>query len=137
MNVVAAVKRLELPADSYAVFGSGGLGLRGWREPHDIDLVVSPELYDQLRERGWREDMSPAGHARVHKGMYEASLQPLTMSGHVFTNDQIIARAEVFEGVPFVRLQDVLAWKRSHRRPKDQDDIKIIESYFEGIGRGV
>jgi hypothetical protein len=39
----------------------------------------------------------------------------------------IIERAEVIDGLPFARLEDVLALKRSYGRPKDLEHARIIE----------
>jgi len=33
------LKKLNIPADSYAVFGSGPLAIRGIREARDIELI--------------------------------------------------------------------------------------------------
>lgn len=42
----------------------------------------------------------------------------------------IIERAEVIDGVPFARLEDVLAFKRSYGHPKDLEHARIIERHL-------
>lgn len=44
--------------------------------------------------------------------------------------DQIITEAEEIAGLPFVRLETVLAWKKRNGRPKDLKDIELIEAYL-------
>ena len=50
MNILQKVKELNLPEGSYVVEGSGVLDVLGIREANDIDLVVSPEVYEKLKE---------------------------------------------------------------------------------------
>ncbi len=53
MNLFEEVKRLDLPPGEYVVIGSGILGALGIRDIADVDLLVSPRVFEQLRERGW------------------------------------------------------------------------------------
>ncbi|MDP3741387.1 MAG: hypothetical protein Q8R08_03630 [bacterium] len=54
-DIVYKVKTLNFPKDSYVVFGGSPLALVGIREANDIDLLVSPEVYSQLKKAGWQE----------------------------------------------------------------------------------
>jgi hypothetical protein len=44
--------------------------------------------------------------------------------------DRLIDTADVIDGLRFVTLALVLAWKRESLRPKDLADIKVIEAYL-------
>jgi hypothetical protein len=44
-----------------------------------------------------------------------------------FNADDLIGRADVFEGLPFARLEDVLLYKQALGRPKDFPDIRAIQ----------
>ena len=46
--------------------------------------------------------------------------------------DALIDDAERIDGLPFARLEDVLAWKRAYARPKDLDHVRLIERYLRG-----
>jgi hypothetical protein len=42
----------------------------------------------------------------------------------------LIDEAEIIDGLPFARLEDVLAFKRSYGRPKDRAHVRLIEDYL-------
>jgi hypothetical protein len=44
--------------------------------------------------------------------------------------DALIDGAERIDGLPFARLEDVLAWKRSYGRHKDLEHVRLIERYL-------
>ena len=44
----APLKELNLPIDQYVVTASGPLGIRNLREIGDIDIIVTPKLWDTL-----------------------------------------------------------------------------------------
>ena len=44
--------------------------------------------------------------------------------------DAIIEDAELVDGLPFARLEDVLAFKRAHGRPKDLEHARLLEAYL-------
>ncbi|GAF93599.1 unnamed protein product, partial [marine sediment metagenome] len=48
MKYLDELKRLDLPKDKYAIFGSGPLAIRGLRENRDLDIIVKPELWEKL-----------------------------------------------------------------------------------------
>ncbi|MGM0482836.1 MAG: hypothetical protein ACQEP6_03180, partial [Patescibacteria group bacterium] len=43
--------KLDLPKDSYAIFGSGPLAVRGLKVLNDIDVVVTDEFFTTLAEK--------------------------------------------------------------------------------------
>ena len=43
--------------------------------------------------------------------------------------DALIDDAKIIDGLPFARLEDVLAFKRSYGRPKDIAHVRLIEDY--------
>ena len=43
----------------------------------------------------------------------------------------LINDAEIFEGVRFVKLKYVLAWKKAFGRDKDKKDVQLIEKHIE------
>ena len=44
----------------------------------------------------------------------------------------IIDKAEIIDGLTFVRLEEVLKWKKMMNREKDKKDVEIIENYLRG-----
>lgn len=129
MDIIRKVKSLNLPLGEYAVFGSGPLVIRGIREAHDIDVVVTPELYQKLKKEGWKEKVWEGGGKHLAKGVFEVT----TKWGCGEYNpaiDQLIDEAEIMDEIPFVRLEEVLKWKQAFGREKDKRDIQLIEDFL-------
>ncbi|MET9598220.1 MULTISPECIES: hypothetical protein [unclassified Streptomyces] len=47
-----------------------------------------------------------------------------------WSTDQLIDEADVIDGVPFMRLGDILRWKIAAGRPKDHADITAIRHLY-------
>lgn len=132
MNIIEEVKKLNLPKGKYAVVGSGPLDIRNIRPAHDIDLIVSQDIYDKLKSMGWEEVNFPnTGRPWVlFHGLFDVSTS-WSVNDYKPSPQQLIRDADLIGGVPFVRLEDVLQWKTTCRRAKDLKDIKLIEEYLE------
>ncbi|MCL4400344.1 hypothetical protein M1506_03695 [Patescibacteria group bacterium] len=122
------VRDIGLPAGGYAIFGSGPMAVRGLRDCRDIDVIVIAEVFDE------------------YKGASGWDIKELNDVEYLFRNDvelwkewgpgewdikQLIEDSEVIEGLPFVRLTEVLKWKKILKREKDLKDIEILEAYFK------
>ncbi|MBI2798192.1 hypothetical protein HYX70_02705 [Candidatus Saccharibacteria bacterium] len=130
MNIIDEVKKLNLPIGSYAVFGSGPMQVRKIKPFNkDIDLIVTPQLYEQMKSAGWDEKFWDEGTRYLVKGILEVCD---TWDYPPYHPDvaKLIKQAEVIEGVPFVQLEEVLKYKKAYNRPKDQVDAKLIEDYL-------
>lgn len=117
------LRRLDLPAGQYAVFGSGPMGIRGLREIRDVDVIASPALFSELTTKYPVEDHEHGlhkiqiGHVEILDGWYPK----------VGELEDLIASAEKIDGLPFVRLEKVLSWKQAYRRDKDDKDIRLLK----------
>lgn len=123
-----AIRALNLPIDEYAITGSGPLGIRGMRMIHDIDIIVTENLWDILakqyaivNEKGFDKIVFPDGivEAFGFNSFYADENAP-TISSR-------IEDAEVIDGLPFETLEDVLYFKRKMAREKDLKDIDLID----------
>jgi len=129
----AALKKLNLPIGQYVVIGSGPLGIRNLREIGDIDIVVGPELQKILAAKyGVTDD------GQVKKIVFPEDDIEAFWEGSFYTqqNDdcaptmaEIIAQAEIIDGLPFESLEHVLYFKRKIKRDKDLKDILLIEEW--------
>jgi len=50
-KLLQELKKLNLPNDQYAIYGSGPLAIRGLKEIHDLDVIVTDELYQELAKK--------------------------------------------------------------------------------------
>ena len=103
------------------------MALVGLREASDIDMLVTKELFDELREAGWQEQVKNANDKPITYGDFEAHYA-WNFSSYQPTLDQLLKAATVVDGVPFAALAEVRKWKHSSGRPKDLADIKLIDS---------
>jgi len=128
MRYLDEVKRLNLPKDKFAIFGSGPIAIRGLREARDIDLIVKKDLWNELKNRfplkKGKDDLLHAGNVDIL----------FKWVNGVWDIDELIDTADVFEGIRFVKLEHVLRWKKARNEEKDRKDIKLIEEYL-GSGK--
>jgi hypothetical protein len=123
------LRDLDLPPKDYVVFGSGPLWVRGIRPGQDLDLLARGEAWEKMKMLGTVEDGDGCSHViRFNNGKIEVFDQWCTKTCHV---DQIIERADVIEGIPFAKLEDVLCWKGEMNRKKDKKDIELVEKYIK------
>ena len=46
----------------------------------------------------------------------------------------LIKNAEIVEGIPVVRLEEVVAWKKAFGREKDMEDVKRVDEFMKRNG---
>lgn len=126
-QLLDVVRALDLPDGQYVVFGSGPLVVRGLREGRDVDLVVTPELYQRLRDTGWSVVTKDDGGELLQHGDVEAMTR-LEFPGYRRDPRTLIAAAEHIDGVPFTPLAELRTFKTALGRPKDQVDLDLIDA---------
>jgi hypothetical protein len=129
-QIIEKVKALGLPEDEYVVFGSCPMALAGIREAQDIDMLVSPALFKKLAQDGWQPLQKAAKDIPLTFGDFEAHAN-WDFSSYAPTLEQLLATAQVVEGVPFAALAEVRKWKASSGRPKDLVDVALIDNYLQ------
>lgn len=133
MNIVHAVEQLNLPADQYVVFGSGPLMVHGIRKSEDVDLFVTAELYEVLASSpDWRVEVKEDGSEHLVNGVYDVYAVWRANEYNPRVED-VIASADVIDGVRFASLQEVLKWKKAFGRAKDLRDIELINQYLSSL----
>ncbi|TAH34836.1 hypothetical protein EYC59_02875 [Candidatus Saccharibacteria bacterium] len=128
-EVITKVKSLGLPAGEYVVFGAAPMAVAGLREAGDIDMLVSPKLWHELRAAGWVElDKGDKDKPLTHD-VFEAH-NNWDFSTYSPTLEHLLASADIVDGVPFASLQEVRKWKAAWGRPKDLADVALIDAYL-------
>ncbi len=133
MNIFEAVRELNFPDGKYIVVGSGILAAKGIRETNDLDIIVTPDLFEKLKSEEWtvypwtKESIS--GRDWLKKNNVEAYIQLSRKTGGI-SAEELLKNAEVINGIPFITLEQLVDFKREYGRPKDFDDIKLIEEYL-------
>ncbi len=123
------VSSLNFPQGSYVVFGSCPLALAGLREAGDIDMLVTKELFDSLRQQGWKKLVKNENDIPLTKEDIEVHYK-WDFSSYQPTLEHLLATADFIEGIPFASLKEVRKWKKSSGRPRDLRDINLIDAYL-------
>lgn len=127
MTIFEEVEKLNLPIGQYAVVGSGVMSAYGIRQHGDVDLIITPDLFDILKDSGW--ELSKNKKNVIKSGNYEADID--YKYGEYNPNPkELIETAEIINGIPFIKLDEVIKFKKALNRDKDQDDIKLINNYL-------
>ena len=128
-EIAKRTRELGLNVGEYALFGSVPLAACGIRESQDIDMLVTHEVYQRLKGQGWEVEVFPNGIKMLRKGCFEVAEY---WNYGTYNPDQarLIKEADIIEGIPVVRLEEALAWKKAFGREKDLKDVKLIEKFM-------
>jgi len=136
MNLIKEIKKLGFPPDSYIIVGSGHLSAIGLKEPHDIDIVVTKDLFAKCKKEGWEQMPftypDKLGHIFLRKGFTELYLD-VNKGNFNPTIEELIQRAVIIDGVPFASFEDILNFKREYGKVNSKHllDIELIEKHLE------
>ena len=121
---------LGLPADDYAIFGSGPLFAHGLIELNtDIDVIARGKAWEKACGLGKAEETRLKFGSVV--GFFDKQVTVFDdWTPGEWDIDELIETADVIGGIRFVNLRNTLKWKRLRARPKDTPHIKLMEEYF-------
>jgi hypothetical protein len=122
------VKELKLPVGKYALFGSAPLGIRELKDCHDIDIIVTEDLWNEYKNKNWEIKIMPYGSQYLCDGEIELWKDWYPGKWNI---QELVDEAEMIDELPFVRLERVLEWKKLSGREKDLKDIEIIEKFSQ------
>lgn len=122
-QLIEKAKRINLPRGMFAVFGSAILAVRGLREAPNIDLIVKDSLWTKLLEK-----YQPDGEGFIRIGQVKISnwwFAPVKKG-----ISEMIDEAEIINELPFVKIEEVLFYKKTLKSEKDENDVKLIEKFI-------
>jgi len=132
-----ALKELNLPIGSYAVFGSGPMfahGIRPLKDLDDIDLITTGEAWKIACEKS-EPVLAKMGYNNVvtlNEGLIEIFDGWSPGSWDI---QKLIDEADLIDGIPFVRLEEVVKWKRVMGREKDKGHLEMIYAKFPELNK--
>ena len=133
-SIINLVKSLSLPQDKFIVVGSGIMTMHGLKDAHDIDLVVSPEILKSYSKKTDWETKYYAYPEEIGKTYLQNSDLEMYLDVNYGnfnpTLDELLGRAEYFDDIPFISLEDLIKFKTEYNRPKDHIDIQKIKTYL-------
>lgn len=131
-DIISKVKALNLPKNSYIVFGSCPMAAAGIREANDINLLVSTEVYKSLENNGWQKIYKGPNDSPVIHGVFEAHDNwDFSAYNLNLTLEDLLTNATEVNDIPFASIENVRKWKVASGRDKDIADIKLIDLYLE------
>ncbi len=130
MNALfAELARQDLPRGSYAIFGSGPLVVRGIvPDAGDLDVLCTSHAWSIVAKRGKVEYLPD----------YDVTIASLMDGALTFGTAwgigdvdvaELIATAEVIDGLPFVLLEHVIRYKEIRDSEKDRHHLKRLQLY--------
>ena len=123
-KLLEELRKLNLPVDSYVIFGSGSMSVRGIRESSDLDIIVSDKVWQDFIKKYSTKNNNKS---IIQIGDIEICKDLLPWLDN---SEELIKRSELIDGFPFSTLEDPLKLKEKFGREKDREDIKLIEEYL-------
>lgn len=131
-NIFERVRSLGLSMGQYAVFGSALLDVWNIRPASDLDIIATLELYEELKRQGMKEKQANGFTILIKEDANITTVQDRATDGDYNPDRvQLINNAVFIRGIPFVRIEEVIACKRAYGREKDLEDIASIEKYLQ------
>lgn len=134
---LARVHELGLAAGDFIVAGSGILQALGIRESRDLDILVRKIWLDEFAQKckkcqKLREPEKAYQLGRHDDGTRAIFVGEIELMDDWFGEDfdAILPLTVKINGVNFLPLDKVLAYKKMLARPKDLGDIARIEEYL-------
>lgn len=132
----SSLRELNLPAAHYAITGSGLLGVKNLRAINDIDIIVTEELWEQVSNEHGTTIIDGIERVVFPGGVVEAFRDT-----SFFKNDppppitHRIAHAEMIDGLPFERAENIIHYKKLMGREKDLADVQLLEGMKRQVTR--
>ncbi len=128
-DLISELDQLQLPTDQYAITASGTLAIRNLRHANDLDIIVTPELWNKLTQT------YPITSSRDFQSINIGNVQILGV-GSYFTHHPSydvttqIQSADIIHGRRCVKLSIIRDFKSNRNQPKDIIDIQLIDNYL-------
>lgn len=128
-DLLEELKKLNLPKGKFAIFGSGPMGPVGLKDPRDLDVIVTEDIFDDLKQKSeFKLGTKKSNDEYLEKDGIE--FYKNWYPGEEWDIKKLINEAETINDLPFVKLEKVLKWKKLIMREKDIKDIELIENYL-------
>ncbi|OFW66136.1 MAG: hypothetical protein A2Z12_02565 [Actinobacteria bacterium RBG_16_68_21] len=120
---------LDLPLPDHAVFGSGPLIVRGIVPAgSDLDVICRGPAWEAARRLG--PLVHDADHDVALVELYDGAITfGVSWGIGRFDIGMLIDTAEVIDGIPFVRLEHVIAYKQASGRTKDAEHLRLLDTW--------
>lgn len=129
------LNELNLPKGEWVVFGGACLTAHGIRITSDLELFVTQDLFNKLKEQGWEEKTAGSTGAKyVMKIYHDVPVLAFVQCGSrkwVPNVASYLKDPEIISGYPFMPLKEMFEWKKATAREKDLRDVELINNFFK------
>jgi hypothetical protein len=125
MDIFQKITTLNLPEDEYVIVGGGilvALGLLEWDD--DIDICVTPEIFNSFKSQGWDE------RTWKDKQVLKHDVYDVGVGFGKWNLEELQDDAVKINGIQFISLNKLLVWKQEIGRPKDTQHIALINEHL-------
>lgn len=132
-DFIARVRATGLPIEKLVVVGSGLLEVLHLRKAQDIDISVAADVFEALATN---TDFTPDNDLGVlhyrfkHDNVEVWPFLADRVSDTPFVYRTVLENSQIIDGVRFITPRFLLMWKRRANRPKDKNDITLLEEYI-------
>ncbi|MFA6416149.1 MAG: nucleotidyltransferase domain-containing protein [Candidatus Paceibacterota bacterium] len=125
-DLIKDIRQQNFPQNEFAIFGSAVMAIRGIREAPNIDVIVTDRLWIELLKTNPldSEGFIRIGSIKISNWWFAPTNKDI---------NQMINEAEKIKGLPFVKLEEVLYYKKLVRRDKDLIDINLINNFLASL----
>lgn len=131
-DIFEKVKELNLPFGEYVVVSGGTFDALGIRPTSDIDIAVTKDLHEKLRNTKVWQEHELYGKVFLQKDIFTIIPQ-LDWEKYSTTTEEAISSALIIKDIPFMNLEELLKFKKAMNREKDLKDIKLLEDILNKI----
>lgn len=125
-ELLRTIEQLNWPADDFIVVGGSVLAALGLSIPRpDIDLAVTPQRFQALRQAGWTA-YEFDGRSLLRHNVFDVGV-----GFGAWSMAHLAADALSINGIRLMNPAKLLAWKYQHHRPKDVPHIALLEAYLQ------
>ena len=122
IELLNLLEKLNFPKDEYYVLSGASLVLRGIKEEaNDLDLCISEELFDQIKDKFnlTDEKKNECGFYKINDNL------------EIVVDKKENFKMETGEKYNLEDLQTILYFKINRNLPKDKKDIDNIKKYLQ------
>ena len=131
-NLSQNLERLDgfnLDSSECLITGGAVLAIHGIRDCHDLDIVCSEKLAAELQKRF---PNVPVEVFPICRSMFIDNIEfmlEFNEEDRPWSTTQQIKEADIINGKRYQTLEKVKFFKKQQNRPKDIEDIRLIQAY--------
>ena len=108
------------------------MAVRGLRDSNDIDIIVSKKIWDKYKSNPKWKLITFVRDNKTIEILENNNIEIGTSwDPGIWDINKLISESEIIDGLSFVRLKEVLRWKKISNRDKDKKDIEILKNLIK------